>query len=165
MKRPAQRLTGFLAMLAIVAGAAALSAWPSYRTLPERMAVVKLSFSHGAPKKCRPMTADELAKLPPNMRRKEVCDRERPPLYVEFDLDGVTVLAETLPASGIAGDGPSRIYRRFVVPAGRHDVAIRLRETPEAVGFEYTGQHSVDLTPAQNFVIDFRPVDGGFVYN
>ena len=165
MTRVVQRLTGFVATLAIVAGAAVLSAWPSYRALPEGMAVVKLSFSHGAPRKCRPMTEDELAKLPPNMRRKEICDRQRPPIYVEFDLDGATILAETLPASGIAGDGPSRIYRSFVVPAGHHEVAIRLRETPDADGFDFTGQHGVDLAPAQSFVIDFRPVDGGFVYN
>lgn len=164
MTGAANRLTGFAAMLAMVAGVAVLSTWPSYRILPEGMAVVKLSFSHGAPRKCRPMTEDELAKLPPNMRRKEVCERERPPIYVEFDLDGDTVLAETLPASGIAGDGPSRIYRSFVVPAGRHQIAIRLRETPDASGFEYSGEQNVDLIPAQNFVIDFRPVDGGFVY-
>lgn len=165
MTRTMQRVTGFVATLAIVAGAAVLSAWPSFRALPEGMAVVKLSFSHGAPRKCRPMTEEELAKLPLNMRRKEVCDRERPPIYLEFDLDGAAVLAETLPASGIAGDGPSRIYRRFVVSAGRHEVAIRLRETPGGDAFEYISQRAVELTPAQIFVIDFRPVDGGFVYN
>ena len=61
MTRPLQCLSGTLAMLALVAAAALLSAWPSYRVLPEGTAVVKLSFSHGAPRACRPMTEDELA--------------------------------------------------------------------------------------------------------
>ena len=165
MTRPAQRITGFVAMLALVAGAAMLSAWPSYRILPEGMAVVVLSFSHGAPRSCRTLTAEELAGLPANMRRKEICERGRPPVYVELDLDGETVLAEILPASGIAGDGPSRIYRSFVVPMGPHNLSVRLRETQGSESFDYAGQHSVDLSPAQNFVIDFRPVDGGFVFN
>ncbi len=99
------------------------------------------------------------------MRRKEVCDRARAPIYLELDLDGETILAEALPPSGIADDGPSRIYRRFMVSAGTHQVAIRLRERASGSGFDFVAERQITLTEAQSFAIDFRPQMGGFVFN
>ncbi len=161
----AQRITAALGTLAIVAGVAVLSASPSVRALPEGMAVVKLSFSHGGPRNCRELSVEELSNLPANMRRKEVCDRARAPIYLELDLDGATMLAEELPPSGIAGDGPSRIYRRFTVSAGTHQVAVRLRERAAGSGFDFVAERQITLTEAQSFAIDFRPEMGGFIFN
>jgi hypothetical protein len=51
---------------------------PAHTHSPPDMALIKLSFAHGAQKEdCRRRTAEELAKLPPNMRRPMVCSRER----------------------------------------------------------------------------------------
>jgi hypothetical protein len=111
------------------------------------------------------MTEAELAKLPPNMRRTEICDRKRPPVYVELDLDGETVYNALLQPSGIAGDGPSRVYQRFVLPVGSHDVAIRLRDTTRTEGFDYAAERRISLVPMQSFAIDFRPSAGGFIFN
>lgn len=150
---------------AIAIGAAWFSASPSYRALPERTAVVKLSFSHGGERSCRQITAAELAKLPPNMRRREVCDRGRAPVDVELDIDGTTVYRASLPPSGIAGDGPSRVYQRFVLPAGEHEFAIRLRDTARRDGFDYSATRRLALAPEQSLAIDFRPVAGGFTFD
>ncbi len=165
MSRTTRLILGTIATTAIIAGVAALSAWPSHRALPEGTGVLKLSFSHGGERSCRERTEAELAGLPPNMRRTEICDRRRPPVYVEFDLDGETVYRASLPPSGIAGDGPSRVYQRFVLPAGEHDVAIRLRDTTRAAGFDYTAERRISLASEQSFAIDFRPVAGGFIFN
>jgi uncharacterized protein YbdZ (MbtH family) len=151
-------------MSALIVGAAALSAWPSYRSMPEGAGLVRLSFSHGGQKACRDLTEEELAKLPPNMRRKQVCDRQRPPLYVELDIDGATIFSAVLPSTGIAGDGPSRVYRRFVLPAGPHDLAVRLRDTSRPEGFDHAAMHHLDLAPDQSFAIDFNPALGGFTF-
>lgn len=164
MTRAARLVLGTLVTTALVAGAAVLSAWPAWRTIPEGTAVVKLSFSHGGQRQCRALTAEEREALPPNMRRREVCDRERPPLNVELDIDGATVLAAELPPTGLAGDGPSQVYERFVVPAGTHDIAVRLSDTP-ADGFEYAAERRVTLAPAQSLAIDFAPAAGGFTFN
>jgi hypothetical protein len=87
------------------------------------MALIKLSFAHGAQKEdCRPRTAEELAKLPPNMRRPMVCARERLPVAVELLLDGAPLYQAVLPPTGLAGDGPSRAYQRFAVPPGQHEL-------------------------------------------
>jgi hypothetical protein len=165
MNRMIHLTLGAIATTAIIAAVAMLSAWPPYRTLPEETGVVKLSFSHGGERSCREMTEAELAKLPPNMRRTEICDRKRPPVYVELDLDGETVYNALLKPSGIAGDGPSRVYQRFVLPVGSHDVAIRLRDTTRTEGFDYSAERRISLVPMQSFAIDFRPSAGGFIFN
>ena len=64
-----------------------------------------------------------------------------------------------------AGSGPSRVYERLVLPAGTHDLTVRLRDRPDTEGFDYEAERRVDLAPAQSFVIDFRPAEGGFVFH
>ena len=57
------------------------SRWPVYHPLPEDMAQIKVSFIHHGARvaECRPYTAEEQAKMPPNMRKAEKCERERSP--------------------------------------------------------------------------------------
>lgn len=157
---------GFIVTLALFLAVAELADWPTYRRVPEGSGMVMLSFVHGADRKaeCRKLTPEELAKLPPNMRRPDSCPRGRRPLHVEFDIDGRTVFRAVLPPTGIAGDGPSRVYRPFVLPAGRHDIAVRLRDSPRPDGFDYAKRDTVTLADGQMFVVDFKPEAGGFVF-
>jgi hypothetical protein len=157
---------GGLATLAVTLAAAWLSAAPAWQTLPPATAVLRVSFTHSGDRSstCRDRTAEELAKLPPNMRARQICDRRRPPLWLELDVDGRTLLAALLPPSGLAGSGPSRVYERFELPAGPHEIRVRLRDRPGTTGFDYEARTSVILAPAQSFVIDFRPGAGGFVF-
>ena len=165
MNRAVRLGLGTLVTTAVIVGVAVLSAWPTWRTIPEGMAVVKLAFSHGGQRECRELTEAELEDLPPNMRRTEVCDRERPPVGVELEIDGETVFAGDMPPTGLAGDGPSQVYQSFVVPAGVHRLAVRLSDDPAKEGFEYTAERRVKLAPAQNLAIDFAPEEGGFTFN
>jgi hypothetical protein len=97
------------------------------------------------------------------MRRKESCPRERVPVVIEMDVDRKPAHRESLRPSGLSGDGPSRIYRRFELPPGQHEVALRLRDSERATGFDYERSFTVDLSPRRNLVIDFRTEAGGFV--
>ena len=163
----ALRLAGqFIIIAALFAGVVALSDWPTYGQIPNDSGVVMLTFVHGADRKgeCRRLTPEEIAKLPPNMRRVQDCPRGRRPIYVELDVDGRSVYRADLPPTGIAGDGPSRVYQRFVLPAGKHDVAVRMRDTARADGFDHEGRGRVDLAPDQIFVIDYRPESGSFIF-
>ena len=165
--REAVMLAGRFAVLALVAsGAAALSNGPTHRSLPDGVGVLTLSFGHGADRKaaCRPATAEELAALPPNMRRKEICPRERPPIRVELDIDGRAAFQADVPPSGIAGDGPSRVHRSFTLPAGAHTVSVRMRDRP-GDGFTWEASRTVEIAAADHRVIDFRPEAGGFVFH
>lgn len=159
------RLVGLFVALAAVAGlAAAFSDAPAYRQIPADTGVIKFSFSHSASRECRRRTPAELAKLPPNMRRPLDCPRGRRGIFAELAIDNVVVFSEELPPSGFAKDGPSQIYRRFVVPAGERTVAARLRDTPRATGFDHERVETVTVKPGQSLALDFRPEHGGFIW-
>jgi hypothetical protein len=162
----ALRMAGqFLVILALFAAVAVLSDWPVYRQTPPGTGVLMLSFVHGADRRaeCRRLTSEEIAKLPPNMRRVQDCPRARRPLYVELTVGDRVDFRAALPPTGIAGDGPSRVYRRFVLPVGSYDIVVRMRDTARAAGFDYERVQRVALAADQMLVIDFRPEAGGFV--
>lgn len=140
--------------------------WPSYTRFPADQAQILLSFAHGAERKgeCRRLTAEEIAALPANMRKPTVCPRERLPVEVELRLDDALLFRASLPPSGLSGDGPSQVHRRFQVAPGTHRLTARLRDSARAEGFDYEHSEEITLSPQQNFVIDFRPDLGGFVF-
>jgi hypothetical protein len=161
------RIAGqFLVIAALFVAVAAFSDWPVYRQISRGSAIVMLSFVHGADRKaeCRRLTPEEIQKLPPNMRRVQECPRARRPVYVELDLGGKTVFQANLPPTGIAGDGQSKVYERFVVPVGKHDIAVRMRDTARTDGFDHERKAVVTLVEDQLFVIDFRAESGEFVF-
>jgi hypothetical protein len=98
------------------------------------------------------------------MRRVQDCPRIRRSIHVELDVDGRNVYRADLAPTGIAGDGPSRVYQRFVMPAGKYDVAVRMRDTARAAGFDHERRETVNLSPAQLLAIDYRPENGEFIF-
>ncbi len=141
------------------------SRWPVYHPLAPDMAQIKVSFMHHGARlaDCRPYTAEELAKLAPNMRKATKCERERSPVSIEVDLDGQPVLSHVSPPSGLSRDGASTMYRRLDVPAGEHRIAVRFKDDQSARGHAYAHEAVVDLAPAQVLVIDFNADKGGIV--
>ncbi len=166
MRRALRMLGQFVVIAALFAAVAWFSDRPTYRQIPDNAAVMMLTFVHGADRRgeCRRLSPEEIAKLPPNMRRVQDCPRVRRPIYVELDLDGRNIYRASLPPTGIAGDGPSRVYRRFVLPAARHDLDVRMRDTARTEGFDHERHEMVDLAPDQLFVIDFRAESGEFIF-
>lgn len=156
---PAAWLGQVLLYAAFALAIGVFSRWPTYRPLPEGQALIKLSFSHsGKPiSECRPQTADELARLPPNMRAPLRCPRERSPIVVELDVDGAGVVRHAAQPSGLSKDGASSIYRRVPVAAGTHRVAVRMKDDVRSTGFNHVREASVTLAPAQILVVDFDP--------
>jgi hypothetical protein len=152
--------------VALFAAVAAFSDHPIYRQIPRGSGIVMLTFVHGSDRRaeCRRLTQEEIAKLPPNMRRVDDCPRRRRPIDVELDVDGRTIFRASLSPTGIAGDGPSKVYERFVLPAGRHDLAVRMRDTPRSEGFDHERSGRIELVPDQLFVIDYRSANSEFVF-
>lgn len=136
---------------------------PRYRHLAADEALIKLSLVHtGKPVgDCKRQTAEELAKLPPNMRAPTTCPRERSPVTVELDIDGVVAVRVMAPPSGLSRDGASAIYQRMPVKAGARQLRVRLRDDVRSAGFAYTLDRRVTLAPAQVLVIDFDAEKGG----
>lgn len=139
------------------------SSSPPYRHLPAGQALIKLSFSHQGAliSACRERTAEELAKLAPNMRTPLDCPRERSPVTVEIDLDGTPVYRHVAAPSGLSRDGASTIYHRIPVDAGEHHLAIRLNDDAHAARFNYRREETVTLQAGKVLVIDFDRESGG----
>ncbi len=163
----ALRLAGqFVVIAMLFGGVASLAGWPVYRQTPPDTGIVVLTFVHGADRRaqCRRRTPEELARLPLNMRRVEDCPRGRQPVHVELDVDGRNLYRASLPPAGIAGDGPSRVYQRFVLPVGPHDIAVKMRDTPRTEGFDHARAERIELAADQMLVVDFRAESGEFVF-
>ena len=148
-------------VFAVVIGV--FSGWPSYSALPADQAMLKVSFIHHGQRvaDCRPFTAEELAKLSPNMRTPMKCGRERSPVTIEVDLDGVNIYRQVAAPSGLSRDGASSVYHRLELPAGEHRIAVRLKDSAAPGPFNYTRDATVKLRPAQILVIDFDAEKGG----
>lgn len=139
---------------------------PAYRHFDDDKAQLTLSLAHSGKhvRECRRRSAAEIAALPPNMRKPLDCPRERLPVLVEVELDGRIIVRESVPPSGLFGDGPSQIYRNFVIPSGVYNLVVRLRESARDEGFDYQREASVVIAPRQRFVIGFRAEAGGFTF-
>jgi hypothetical protein len=139
---------------------------PAYTYVDPGAAVITLSFGHAGEKvsECRRLTPEEIAALAPNMRRPMDCPRERVSLLVELELDGAMLYRASLAPSGLAGDGASSVYQRFVVAPGRHRLAARLRDSRREEGFDYELEEDIELAPRQHMVVDFRAGTGGFKF-
>jgi len=166
MMRP-QYFIGQAILYALFAGGVGyLSTSPVYSPIEPDQAVIKLSFSHVGKRtgECRPMSPQEIAQLPPNMRHTLDCPRGRLPVLVELEMDGELLIRRSLQASGLSHDRASSIYQKVRVPPGHHRLTARLRDSARTEGFDYERSAEITLAPQQNFVVDFHAENGGFVF-
>lgn len=151
------------ALFALAVGV--FSQWPVYHPIGPEQAVIKISVARvGKPVgECRKLSDEELARLPPNMRRAEACPRERSPLDMRVVLDGQQVLQRVAQPTGLSKDGAASIYERLVVPAGVHEMEVSLSDDVRPGAVPYERQARVTLVPGQVLVIDFDASQGGIV--
>jgi len=160
--RLAAQLALYVPLMALIGY---FSTQPRFSVLEPDQALVRLSFIHAAERRepCRTRSAEELAKLPPNMRAAQDCPRERAPVLVELEVDGEVVLRREVQPAGLSRDGNATVYHRLPLPAGKHHVVARLRDRPGA-GFNFEKEQTLELAPGQALLIDFVAAKGGFVF-
>ena len=151
-----------VAYLAFVGVIAYLSAAPSYEHVDADAAVLRLVISHATARigECRQLAPDEMAALPPNMRRPTECPREHHDLFVELLFDDAVLYRGYEAPAGLWRDGPSDVYRKFTVAPGRHRLVVRLRDSGRESGFDREQAAEVELTAGQNFVVGFDSTTG-----
>ncbi len=142
------------ALFAVIIGT--FSSVPKYHHLAPDQALIKLSFTHHGKliADCHQRTPEELAKLPKNMRAPMQCQRERSPVSIEVDLDGVPAYRHVAAPAGLSKDGASAVYHRMETSAGVHQLAIRMKDSTGS-NFDYIRNEAVQLKPGQVLVIDF----------
>jgi hypothetical protein len=128
------------------------------------MATVKISLSHATNRvaPCIELTPQQIAEFAPNMRRSQLCERERLTLTLELDIDGeLAMRVEALP-SGMWKDGNSSVYERLDLVPGEHRITARLRDTARADGWDYSYEEDVIFIAGRYRTITFKPEKGGF---
>jgi hypothetical protein len=143
-----------------------LSFWPQYQYAATDQAAVKLSLSHATQRvvPCVKLTPQEVAELPPNMRRTQSCERQRLPLVLQLDVDGERAYELEAVPSGVWEDGPASIYERFNLPAGVHTISVRMRDSAQVDTWDYTHTEDVILEAGRYLTITFKSENGGFKF-
>ena len=165
MKRALQIAAQLALYVPLMALIGYFSTEPRFTTLGPDEALLRLSFIHAAERKepCRERSAEELAKLAPNMRAALDCPRERAMLLVELEVDGQIALRREVPPAGVQRDGNATVYHRLPLPAGRHRIVARLRDRP-GEDFNFVGETTLELAPGAALLIDFSKAKGGFLF-
>ena len=143
-----------------------LSIAPAYRYADPELAVIKLSLSHAADRveDCVKLTPQEINERALAGKPISECGRERLPLTIELEIDGVIVFRDEPRPSGLWSDGPASVYERIEVEAGPHTITARLRDSGRDTGWDYSYTDEVDLRSGRYFTITFRAENGGFRY-
>jgi len=160
--RIAAQFALYVPLMAILAY---FSTEPRFSMVAPDEALVRVSFIHATERReaCRERSAEELAKLAPNMRAAQDCPRERSPLLVEVELDGKLVLRREVQPSGLRRDGNVAVYERLALPAGRHRIVARLRDRAQGE-FNYMKDETLELAGGRVLIIDFNAARGGFAF-
>ena len=135
---------------------------PSIQVLAEDQAVITLAFGHAGETRepCRKVSAEELAKLAPNMRKLEDCPRERSPVVIHMTLDGEPLYQETLQPPGVFKDGGVDIYFSRNIPAGEHVVEVKMDDSIRQDGFDYTFKQDIEIEPGKILLLGFKSGEG-----
>jgi hypothetical protein len=138
-----------------------LTSQPVYLRQDPQLATIKVAVRHAGEVvgECVAAGGEAYDKLPVNMRRPEICPRERSPLRLQLRLDEQTLFSVTEPASGLHSDGVSSVYRRFTVPTGRYQLSMLMNDDVAVEGFNWQLEQEIELLPAQVMVVSFK---GGF---
>jgi hypothetical protein len=117
--------------LLTVLGIAALSRVP-YDADHAEDAIIRLSWrTRGEQvRECRTPSPEELANLPVHMQRTEVCEGRVLSRHLLVQVDGRSVVDDTVRAAGVRGDRPLYVYYEIPVSPGLH--ALHVRFVPEA---------------------------------
>ena len=131
---------------------------PTYTHLEQDMAVLKVAVRHAGKiiGECTPLTGADYDKLPSNMKRPEICPRERSPLQLELLIDGQSLYRATVPASGLHNDGVSSMYQRFELPAGKHHLQLLMSDDSASRAPTWQLSQDIELVPAQVMVATFK---------
>ncbi len=131
---------------------------PAHTHLGADLAVLKVAVRHAGKRigECTPITGADYQNQPANMKRAEICPRERSPLQLELRLDGETLYRAEVPASGLHSDGVSSMYRRFSIPTGIHHLELLMNDDVAVQGPTWRLSRDIDLAPAQVMVATFK---------
>ena len=94
------------------------------------------------------------------MRKIDDCPRERSPVTIEAELDGASVYKASLPPPGLFGDGGVDVFYSAKIPAGEHQLNLKMNDSVRVEGFNHQFARLVTVAPAQILLIGFDSKSG-----
>lgn len=124
---------GALALAAVCAAAVAAASRAPFSPEPVREAAIRFAWRASSEpiQRCRTPSAEELARLPVHMRRKQICERNLPTSHLEVSLDGEARLDAHIPPRGAERDRPGVVLRELRVAPGQHRLAVEFEAEHE----------------------------------
>lgn len=123
-----------LAVLATLGFAAAIAAGSHVPTAVEDPTGARLRLAWkirgDRVETCRTLSADELAALPPHMRRERVCEGRVPPYHLTVVVNGTTRVRDTVYPAGARSDRGVFVLRDLALAPGRVDVDVSFVQDP-----------------------------------
>ncbi len=108
---------------------------------------------------CRDLSAEEIAALPPHMRRTRECTRARVPVRLRISLDGREVHASAHAGAGLWNDGESVALVRLYPAPGEHVVTVEIGDQP-GDGFSLRSERAVRFERGRRQVVLFDRTRG-----
>lgn len=141
------------------------SSAPAVRLIGENEARLTIAFAHAGQLRepCRMLSQEELNKLAPNMRKLDDCPRERSPVLIEAELDGELFYKVELQPPGVFGDGGVDVFYSEKLPAGEHQLSMRMNDSVRIEGFNHQFDELVSIEPAQILLIAYDSKQGFFI--
>lgn len=127
--------------------------------LPGSELVVSFKHPGQSAEQCREPSAEEIAKLPPHMRPKTICERRRADVRLVVTIDGQERVDRAFEPRGIWHDGNSIAIERIPVTPGRHDVRIRIGDTPDGA-LRHEASRNVSFREGHRSVVLFDKLSG-----
>jgi hypothetical protein len=135
---------------------------PAVRLIAEDEAKLTIAFAHAGQLRepCRMLSQEELNKLAPNMRKLDDCPRERSPVTIRAELDGDIVYDVSLPPPGLFGDGGVDVFYSAKIPAGDHQLSLKMNDSVLIEGFNHQFDQAVTIEPKQILLVSFNQKQG-----
>jgi hypothetical protein len=135
MREGVRQTAAVLVSVVAVFVVAALSRLP-YGLEEREHAVVRLSwrFIGQRMEQCRPLTAEEEARLPRHMRPPEVCERRIEPYALTVWVDGAEVIRDTIHGAGAREDRPLYVFRELELSPGAHRLSVKFGPLADTAG-------------------------------
>lgn len=150
------------ALLAAISGASRVPwTWSD-----DERAVLRLSWRAPAVRieECRPLTAEEKAELPVHMRRDSTCVGRGVDFRLTAEVDGRTVVTDTLAGPEDLGDRRVAVEREVPIEPGQRRVSVSFEPIGDAgreAGRPLRLERTLDLDPREAAVVTLE--DGALV--
>ncbi|HEY0839156.1 MAG TPA: cytochrome b N-terminal domain-containing protein, partial [Vulgatibacter sp.] len=121
-----------------------------------------VSFKHPGrvSERCRTIDEEEKAKIPPHMRRDEICDRMRSSVRLAVTVDGEVVFSRAYEPRGLRSDGNSVAVERLPITPGVHRVRVALGDGPERDDWNLVDERTIRVEPNARTVVLYDRVAG-----